>query len=118
MKLGNQIDEVAQLFKEIAVLVESQSEVVDSIEQNVLKAEDQIKDGTKQLGQAEENKKSSRKKKVVCFSIIAVVIIIIVSVLIISVEWSTLDSGINVGVRLLIFEKFWRQKKFKNDRNA
>ena len=23
----------------------------------------------------------------------------------------TLDSGINVGVRLLIFEKFWRQKK-------
>ena len=30
----------------------------------------------------------------------------------------TLDSGINVGVRLLIFEKFWRQKKIKNDRNA
>ena len=30
----------------------------------------------------------------------------------------TLDSGINVGVRLLIFKKFWRQKKFKNDRNA
>ena len=30
----------------------------------------------------------------------------------------TLDSGINIGVRLLIFEKFWRQKKFKNDRNA
>jgi syntaxin 1B/2/3 len=85
LKLGNQIEEVAQLFKEIAVLVESQSEIVDSIEQNVLKAEDQIKDGTKQLGQAEENKKSSRKKKVVCFSIIAVVIIIIVSVLIISV---------------------------------
>ena len=23
----------------------------------------------------------------------------------------TLDSGINVGVRLLIFEKFWRQKE-------
>ena len=30
----------------------------------------------------------------------------------------TLDSGINVGVRLLIFEKFWRKKKLKNDRNA
>ena len=30
----------------------------------------------------------------------------------------TLDSGINVGVRLLIFEKFRRQKKIKNDRNA
>jgi t-SNARE complex subunit (syntaxin) len=83
--LGNQIEEVAQLFKEIVVLVESQSEIVDSIEQNVLKAEIQIEDGTKELGKAEENKISSRKKKVACFSIIAVVIIIIVSVLIISV---------------------------------
>ena len=25
----------------------------------------------------------------------------------------TLDSGINVGVRLLIFEKFWRKKNWK-----
>ena len=31
-------------------------------------------------------------------------------------ELLTLDSGVNVGVRLLIFEKFWRQKK--NNRNA
>ena len=30
----------------------------------------------------------------------------------------TLDSEINIGVRLLIFENFWRQKKIKNDRNA
>ena len=40
----------------------------------------------------------------------------------INIDWLvkkfTLDSGINIGVRLLIFEKFWRQKKIKNDRNA
>ena len=30
----------------------------------------------------------------------------------------TLDSGINIGVRLLIFENFWSKKKLKNDRNA
>ena len=30
----------------------------------------------------------------------------------------TLDSGVNVGVRLLSFEKFWRKKKLKNDGNA
>jgi hypothetical protein len=29
----------------------------------------------------------------------------------------TLDSGINIGLRLLIFEKIWRKKKL-NDRNA
>ena len=31
---------------------------------------------------------------------------------------STLDSGINIGVRLLISKKFWRQKKLEIDRNA
>ena len=31
---------------------------------------------------------------------------------------STLDSGINIGVRLLIFEKKLKEKKRKNDRNA
>ena len=86
MKLGNQIEEVAQLFKEIAILVECQGEIVDSIEQNVQKAEIQIEDGVKELGKAEENTKSARKKKVVCFSIIAVVIMIIISVLIISLS--------------------------------
>ena len=86
LKLGNQIEEVAQLFKEIAILVECQGEIVDSIEQNVLKAEIQIEDGTKELGKAEKNTISSRKKKVACFSIIAVVIIIIVLVLIISLS--------------------------------
>ena len=30
----------------------------------------------------------------------------------------TLDSRINIGVRLLTFEKFWREKKNENDRNA
>ena len=31
---------------------------------------------------------------------------------------TTLDSGINVGVRLLIFEKIWSKKKIENDCNA
>ena len=31
---------------------------------------------------------------------------------------STLDSGINVGVRLLFFEKNGRKKNMKNDGNA
>ena len=30
----------------------------------------------------------------------------------------TLDSGINIGVRLLIFEKKIEGKKMKNDHNA
>ena len=34
-------------------------------------------------------------------------------------KWlSTLDSGINIGLSLLIFEKFWSKIFFLNDRNA
>ena len=35
-----------------------------------------------------------------------------------SPKLNTLDSQINVGLRLLIFENFWRKREFKNDRNA
>jgi len=35
-----------------------------------------------------------------------------------ALDWLTLDSGINIGVRLLIFEKKIKGKKIKNDRNA
>ena len=31
---------------------------------------------------------------------------------------STLDSGINIGIRLLIFEKKLKEKKLKNDFNV
>ena len=31
---------------------------------------------------------------------------------------TTLESGINIGVRLVIFEKKIKKKKLKNDRNA
>ena len=42
----------------------------------------------------------------------------LIFVLISPIFLHTLDSGINVGVFLLIFEKFWRKKIIKNDCNA
>lgn len=77
MKLEKQIEEVAQLFKEIAVLVESQGEMVDNIYQNVLNAEVLVEKGTDNLEKAEKSQKSARKKKAICFSILFVVILIV-----------------------------------------
>jgi len=77
MKLEKQIEEVAQLFKEIAVLVESQGEMVDNIYQNVLNAEVLVEKGKDNLEQAEKSQKSARKKKAICFAILFVVILIV-----------------------------------------
>jgi len=83
MKLEKQIEEVAQLFKEIAVLVESQGEMVDNIYQNVVNAEVMVEKGTENLEQAEKSQKSARKKKAICFSILFVVILIVFLVILI-----------------------------------
>ena len=76
-QLEKQIEEVAQLFKEIAVLVESQGEMVDNIYQNVLNAEVLVEKGKDNLEQAEKSQKSARKKKAICFAILFVVILIV-----------------------------------------
>jgi len=49
MKLEKQIEEVAELFKEIANLVDSQGEMVDNIYQNVLKSEINVEKGRENL---------------------------------------------------------------------
>jgi len=77
MKLEKQIEEVAQLFKEIAALVESQGEMVDNIYQNVLNAEALVEKGKGELEQAEKSQRSARKKKAILFSILFVVILIV-----------------------------------------
>ena len=82
-QLEKQIEEVAQLFKEIAVLVESQGEMVDNIYQNVLNAEVLVEKGKDNLEQAEKSQKSARKKKAICFIILFVVILIVFLVILI-----------------------------------
>jgi len=105
MKLEKQIEEVAQLFQEIAILVENQGEMVDNIYQNVLNAEIDVEKGREELGKAEEHQKSARKKKLICAILLIIVILIILLVILSEFgAFSSSDSPVSEGNTITIIE--------------
>jgi len=81
MKLEKQIEEVAQLFQEIAALVNSQGEMVDNIYQNVINAEIDVDKAKGELQQAEKSQASARKKKMILAIVLIIVILIVLLVI-------------------------------------
>ncbi len=61
MRLEQSIKELHQLFLDMAILVESQGELIDQIEYNVSQSVAYSKEAVKQLNQANQLQKKSRK---------------------------------------------------------
>ncbi|XP_059480123.1 syntaxin-1A-like isoform X1 [Neocloeon triangulifer] len=80
--LEKSIAEVHALFVEISLLVQNQGETIDNIEVHVMKGQDYVAEGRKQVQEAEKKQTSSRKKKIFCSVIAVVVVIILILVLI------------------------------------
>eukprot|EP01136_Pigoraptor_vietnamica_P021008 Opistho-1_new@70664 len=79
VKLEESIRELHQLFVDVALLVESQGEMVDSIESNVTNAADYVEDAEKELGQALRYKR--RCLKIKCILLLVLLILIAVAVI-------------------------------------
>ncbi|KAL3321035.1 Syntaxin-1A [Cichlidogyrus casuarinus] len=86
MKLEKTISELAELFKEIAILVQSQGEMIDRIEYNVGLTKDYVEESTIHLKKAGEYQKSARKKKIIIAAVVVVIILIIVIAVAVSVS--------------------------------
>lgn len=80
VKIAKSIEELAAIFKELAVLVIDQGTILDRIDYNMESAVEQAKEGIKQLEKAEEHQKNSMSVK--CIIALVVLIIIMVGVLI------------------------------------
>jgi len=74
LKLEQSIQELHQLFLEMAILVEAQGELIDQIEYNVSKSVAYSGEALKQLRKANKLQKSSRKK-MCCIVIILVLVL-------------------------------------------
>lgn len=79
IKLENSIRELHDMFMDMAMLVESQGELVDRIEFHVTQAKDHVIDGRGELQLAEDYQTKARKKKVM----ILICVVIVVSILIV-----------------------------------
>lgn len=84
IKLENSIRELHDMFMDMAMLVESQGELVDRIEFHVTQATDHVVVGRGELQLAEDYQTKARKKKV----LIIICLIIVVSILIVCIAFS------------------------------
>jgi len=85
-RLENDIVDVNMIFKDLAVMVHDQGEVIDSIESNVENVQIRVSDANTNLEQAKKSQQAARKKKFIFFSIIAGVLAIILLIIILSVS--------------------------------
>jgi len=81
IQIERDVVEVAEMFKDLQVLVGEQQEHIDNIETNVISAENHTKAGYSELQQAETYQKKARQKQCcILFLILAVVGIIVLVV--------------------------------------
>ena len=79
--IAESVEELAQIFKELAALVIDQGTVIDRIDYNMEMAVERTKKGLEQLNKAEQYQKSSRPLK--CMVLLVVLIAIMVIILIV-----------------------------------
>ncbi|CAD8183957.1 unnamed protein product [Paramecium octaurelia] len=77
VKLERSVQQVYQLFLDLAVLVKNQGELIDNIEQNMVKARDYVKKGEAQLIKAKKDHQAARKK-MCCIIMIGLVLILVI----------------------------------------
>jgi syntaxin 16 len=78
--IAKNIEELAQIFKELAVLVIDQGTILDRIDFNMEQAVDNVKTGNQELVKAEKEQKNALAFK--CIILLIVLIIIMVGALI------------------------------------
>ena len=82
MAVEKSIVELNDMYKDLALMVDSQGSVIDRIAYNVEEATVKVETGQKQLKEAEKKKKGFRKKKIICISVIVVVVLILLLIVI------------------------------------
>ncbi|XP_054272328.1 syntaxin-1A-like isoform X4 [Macrosteles quadrilineatus] len=83
IKLENSIRELHDMFMDMAMLVESQGELVDRIEHHVANTQYQVSKGKTELDVAEDYSNKARKKKVMIIICLIVVVTILVLFLVV-----------------------------------
>jgi syntaxin 16 len=81
MEIANSIEDLAIVFKELAVLVIDQGTILDRIDYNMEVAVDRVDDGVVQLEKARKYQKASRPIKCICFLVLVIFILIIMLIM-------------------------------------
>ncbi|XP_005986912.1 syntaxin-1A isoform X1 [Latimeria chalumnae] len=83
IKLENSIRELHDMFMDMAMLVESQGEMVNSIERNVLNSTDYIEHATSETKKAVTYQTKSRRKMILIGMCVAVAVLILITIIVV-----------------------------------
>jgi syntaxin 16 len=85
-RIAKSIEELAQIFKELAVLVIDQGTILDRIDYNMEQVLEHTKEGIVQLEKAENYQKSALPLR--CIMVLVVLVIIMLGVLVLKTQSS------------------------------
>ena len=77
-RIAKSIEELAQIFKELAVLVIDQGTILDRIDFNMESAVEHAKEGVQQLQTAEKHQKNALPMRCIAALVVLIVIMLIV----------------------------------------
>ncbi|GFZ42757.1 hypothetical protein JCM24511_00475 [Saitozyma sp. JCM 24511] len=80
-KIEKTITELAQMFQEMAMLVEQQDETIVNVETQAQGVDTDVKEGLRQTQKAVDSARAARRKKWICFWICVIIIAILALVL-------------------------------------
>jgi syntaxin 1B/2/3 len=80
-KIEKTIEELANLFQEMNLVVDQQDAEIEHIENEAIQVTNDMEAGVQHIGKALEHAKSARKKKWICFLIIIILLAIIAAVI-------------------------------------
>ena len=78
MRIAKSINDLGQIFKELAVLVIDQGTILDRIDYNMEQVEDKVEKGVEELEKAKELQKKSRPLRCVVFLLVVNAILILI----------------------------------------
>ncbi|XP_055602628.1 syntaxin-1A isoform X5 [Uranotaenia lowii] len=81
IKLENSIRELHDMFMDMAMLVESQGELVDRIEYHVEQSRNYVEQGQQELVQASKYMSKARKKKILIIICLAITLVVLITLL-------------------------------------
>lgn len=85
-KLEHDITDVNMIFKDLAVMVHDQGEIIDSIESNVEQVQIRVTDANSHLQEAKKHQTKARKKKFILLSILALVVAVLILIIVLSIQ--------------------------------
>ncbi|GIY74989.1 syntaxin-1A [Caerostris darwini] len=83
LKIENSLRELDDMLLSLSILINSQGEIIDSIEQHVLEASEDVRDGNKEITSAAKKNKKIRKKTICLVILLIILLCIIITIIII-----------------------------------